>query len=89
MSPSASPSPTLAPPSDNFDLQLFDEHHADALQGLGIDCDRSATTSVPIVYASTSVHPCVDEHSTLTLHVGQQFAAAGEFTVTLYAARGV
>lgn len=61
----------------------------DALQGLGIDCDRSATTSVPIVYASTSVHPAVDEHSILTLHVGQQFTASAEFTVTLYCARGI
>ncbi len=85
---SASASPSIATPSDNFDVQIFDEHGLDVLQGLVIDCDANGTTSAAIVYDSTSVHPAVNEQSSLRIRIGQQFAASAEMTITLYFALG-
>lgn len=78
----------MAAPSEGFDIQLFDEHGIDVLQGLGMNCHTAATTSAPIVYAGTDLHPAVNEDSVLQWHIGQQFAPSAQVTVTIYFALG-
>jgi hypothetical protein len=69
-------------------VQIFDEHGVDVLQGLGMNVDQAAPTSAPIVYASTNLHPAVNEDSVLRLKVGQQFNPSAQITVTVYYALG-
>jgi hypothetical protein len=69
-------------------VQLVDEHGTDLLGGAGMNCDQAATTSAPIVWPSTSLHPAVFEGSRLRLRIGQQFQASVQITISLYYARG-
>ena len=69
-------------------MQIFDEHGIDLLAGAGLKCDQAATTSAPIVFASTEIHPVVNEDSRLRLKIGQQFAPSAQLTVTIYFALG-
>ena len=88
LSPSASASPSEANPTDNFDVSVIDEFGIDILQGVGVDCDANASTSQPILYSSMSVHPTVDESSSLVLKVRDQFVPSGQMTITLVYAMG-
>lgn len=60
----------------------------DLLQGGGANRDRAASEEVPVLYASTSVHPYVDDTDDLTLIIDTQFAASAELTIHLYVALG-
>ena len=74
----------MAAPSDNYDIRLLDHTGYDLLEGLGANRDTIAPEQVNIIYASTSVNPCVDETDTLTLVIDNQFTASAQVEVTLY-----
>lgn len=50
-------------------MEIFDQHGFDVLQTLGINRSAHVPESVVLVYASTSLHPYVDEQDTLTLRL--------------------
>jgi hypothetical protein len=58
------------------------------LAGAGMNCDKDNTTSAPILFAGTSIHPAVYEGSILTLKIGDNYEASAELTVSLYFALG-
>lgn len=53
-----------------------------------MNCDANATVSSPIVFASTDIHPAVNEDSQLRLKIGDQRVASAQLTVTIYFALG-
>lgn len=60
----------------------------DLLQGCGMNRDFAISEEAPIVYASTSLHPYVDEVNALTFVLDNQFAASAVVTVDIYYALG-
>lgn len=70
-------------------MQLFDEHGADALQGLGMNCDKAGTTSVPVLFAGTNVHPSFSDDVVFRLKIGDQLVPSAQLTITLYFALGL
>jgi hypothetical protein len=80
LSPSASASPSVATPETDLDIQVFDAHGIDVLQGVGMNSGRVATTRTPIVYSGTSLHPLVSGRDALRLHVAATSASA-QFTL--------
>lgn len=69
-------------------MSLRDQHGYDLLEGVGANRSATATQEVPIIYASTSLHPVVHESDTLTLIVDNHFAASGVTLVEVYWATG-
>lgn len=69
-------------------MQVVDQTGYDLLEGLGMARDKSAVEQAVIRYASTSLHPCVDESDTLTLVVTGNAAASATTAITLYYALG-
>lgn len=67
---------------------IQDSRGFDLLQGAGLNRDRTAAEEAVIVYASTSLHPYVDETDTLRLKVDNQAAPSAELTIDLYIALG-
>lgn len=59
--------PGAVAPTDNYDLTLIDDEGSDRLQGLGANRDTANTETVPVVYASSTIHPPVGFAETLTL----------------------
>jgi len=88
-SPSASASPTIAAPSDSYDVELLNQFGLDVLQTLGRNRDTAAAEETPIFYASTSVHPCIDEEDTLTARISGNVVVGATLTVIVYYALGV
>ena len=74
----------MAPPTANYDVRLQTDDGYDLLEGLGADRSRTAVEQVAILYASTSVHPCVAAADELTLIVDNHFAVSAEITVSIY-----
>ena len=87
LSPSASPSPTSALPTTNYDVRLIDAAGYDLLEGLGADRSGTAAEQVPILYASTSVHPVVAAADELRLVIDNHVAASAQIEVSIYIER--
>jgi len=77
-------SPTGPAPTANYDVYLRDQTGYDLLEGVGEDRDRSATEQAAILYASTSVNPCVDEEDTLTLQIQNNAVVSAVINISLY-----
>ncbi len=69
-------------------MRILDQHGVDVLQGVGLNRDRAASEEAVIVYASTSIHPYIDETDTLTLHVDNNLVASAQIVIDLYFALG-
>jgi hypothetical protein len=74
-------------PTDNYDVRL-ERHGIDLLQGLGANRDAAAHEEVAIIYASTSLHPAVDEDDELTFVIDNHFAPSAQITAHLFYALG-
>ena len=66
----------------------MDSRGFDVLQGLGANRDAAATEETVLVYASTSVHPYIDETDSLTLVVDNHVAPSAQIVIDLYFALG-
>ena len=66
----------------------MDQNGIDLLQGLGANRSAAQPQEVVLIYASTSLHPYVDEGDTLTLVIDNHFAASAQVTIDLYYALG-
>lgn len=60
----------------------------DLLQGVGANRDTVASEMAAIVFASTSVHPTVDEDDELTLMVDNHFTPSAITTIHVMYALG-
>jgi len=58
------------------------------LEGVGVDRDNAATQHAVIVYAGTSLQPCIDETDTLTLQISNNAVASAYIEIVLYYALG-
>lgn len=67
---------------------MVDQNGIDVLQGLGANRDAAASEETVLVYASTSLHPYVDETDSLTLVIDNHFAPSAKMTIDLYFALG-
>lgn len=74
--------------SDNYNVRVLDQSGYDVLEGAGLLRDTATTEQASIKYASTSLHPAVDESDTLTLAITQNNAPGAILTVDLYYALG-
>ena len=74
----------MGAPSANYDIRLLDQTGYEVLEGLGANRSGIATEQVNLIYASTSVHPVVDESDALTLVIDNQFTPSAQTEVTLY-----
>jgi hypothetical protein len=75
-------------PSDNYDIRIEDQTGYDLLEGLGANRDTVKSEQVPILYASTSVHPSVSPHDTLFLVIDNHFQPSAQIGIDLYVANG-
>lgn len=60
----------------------------DLLQGVGANRDTVASEIASIVFASTSVHPTVDEDDELMLVVDNHFTPSAQITIHVFYALG-
>jgi len=88
VSTSASASPSVAAPTDNYDVAILDQNGLDVLQGLGANRDMAASEVAPIIYAGTSLHPYVDETDALTLVISNNLVPSAQVVIELTYALG-
>ncbi len=80
--------PGSTAPTDNYDIAITDAEGLDVLQGAGQNRDTANTEMAAIVFASTSVHPAVDESDTLTLAITNNAVNSATITIVVYYALG-
>ncbi|MCC7045020.1 MAG: hypothetical protein IT183_14235 [Acidobacteria bacterium] len=64
-------------------MRLLSSHGVDLLQGVGANRSAIASEQVPVVFASTSIAPVVDEHEQLRLIVDSNFVPGAQLTIEL------
>lgn len=69
-------------------MEILDEGGHDVLEGVGLNRDTINTEHAPIVYASTSIQPCIDDSNTLTLRVSNNVNVLAVLVIDLYFALG-
>ena len=69
-------------------MTILDQHGLDVLEGLGVNRDTATAERALIIFASTSLHPVVDETDSLTLVVEGTFVASAMTQIDLYYATG-
>lgn len=69
-------------------MELFSDAGFDLLQTLGRNRDMAAAEETVVVYASTSLHPYVDEIDVLTLRVSNNTQPSAQVVVDVYFALG-
>lgn len=70
-------------------MRIEDAGGYDVLEGVGANRDNTHTEHAAILYASTSVHPAIDESDDLTLVIEQNAVASAEMIIELYYGLGV
>lgn len=88
LSPSASASPSTGAPTDNYDVELFDQNGLDVLETLGLNRDVATAERAVLVYPTTTIHPYVDEIDALTLRISNNLVANAQVVIDLYYALG-
>lgn len=61
--------PGATAPTDNYDIAITDADGADVLSASGANRDTATSERVPVIYASTSLHPVIDRDDVLTLAI--------------------
>ena len=80
--------PGATAPTDNYDIVLTDAQGLDVLQGVGANRDTANTEMANIIFASTSLHPVVDESDTLTLAITNNAVNSATIVIVVYYALG-
>lgn len=70
-------------------MRVENQYGIDQLQGLGSGLSMLQAIETLIVYASTSLHPVVDDADTLTVVIDNHNTASAVVRVVLYLASGV
>jgi hypothetical protein len=76
--------PGATAPTDNYDVTLVDDDGLDVLQGAGANRDTANTEMAAVLFASTSVHPPVDEWQTLTLTIANNAVNSAGIVITIF-----
>ena len=69
-------------------MRLEDQHGYDLLEGVGANRSATASQHAAILYASSSVHPAVDDSDTCYLVIDNHTAPSAEIQVEIYYALG-
>lgn len=85
---SASASPSAGAPTASYDVRLLDQTGYDVLEGLGADRSAVASEHKALIYASTSLHPVVDDSDALTLRIDNNGVGSAYMEIALYYALG-
>lgn len=72
-----------------MDVRLENQYGIDQFQGLGVGRNADQPEETAIIYASTSLHPVVDDTDILTFVVDNAGKASGQWTFEIYLALGV
>lgn len=80
--------PGATAPTANYDITIEDAHAHDVLQGVGANRHTANTERAVVIYASTSIHPAVDDADVLTLKVANNLVNSAQIVIVLYYALG-
>lgn len=75
---------TETAPSNDYDIKLNDAAGYDRLEGVGADRSSTVIELKPIVFASSEIHPYVDQSDRLKLQITNSTEPEAGITVNLF-----